>query len=152
MADIRDKSTVDAVAREFVANGRNKTQAMIAVGYDPAYSDSGKGHKLIYGNKRVIDAIAKIDAKHEKKLEHNRTIAIALLHKNIEYLTPAAESGDTRAISALTAVIRELSAISSLHSATTNVNNITKDVPQSSQEIEAGEEAAKVFKLKLANG
>ncbi len=63
MPNIKDQSTVEAIAREFTSNGRNKTRAMIAIGYDEAYSDSGKGHKSVYGNLRVIEAIKAIDDK-----------------------------------------------------------------------------------------
>ena len=74
MPSIKDNSTVQAIARIFCGEGkRNKTNTMIAVGYDEGYSNSGKGHKTVYENIRVKEAIAAIDAKGAEKQE--RTIA-----------------------------------------------------------------------------
>jgi hypothetical protein len=69
MPSIIDKSTVEAIAREFCSNGRNKTRAMINIGYDEGYSDSGKGHKTVFGNIRIKAAIRAIDAKSAEKQE-----------------------------------------------------------------------------------
>ena len=99
--------------------------------------------------KKRIDEIKAVVAE---ELTHTRTIAIKMLTKNIENLTEKAENGDIQACNALTTCIRELNAISNLHSNTSFVTTSNKDVPQSEKEIEAGQEAAAVFKLKLANG
>lgn len=132
-------------------NGYNAAEA-----YKDSYPNcKGNYNKLGFENKSkqgIKDAINKYKAKITEKIDFNRDIAISLLNKNIEYLTPKAESGDTQAITALTAVIRELSAISNLHSNTSFVKSSNDDIPQSDKEIEAGEEAAKIFKLRLANG
>jgi len=86
MPSIKDQSTVQAIAREFIDNGRNKTQAMITIGYDPVYADSGCGQKSVYGNIRTIDAIKAIDEQSRVDLgvtiasqqaEHQRLAALA---------------------------------------------------------------------------
>ena len=71
--NIKDDSTVEAIAREFTSNGRNKTQAMITVGYDPVYADGGRGQNSVYGNTRTKEAISRIDA--ELGAEAGRTVA-----------------------------------------------------------------------------
>lgn len=72
MPSIKDKSTVEAIARAFTSNGRNKTRAMAAIGYDDAYADSGKGQKTVYGNIRIIEAIRAIDDKDVAKMDLSR--------------------------------------------------------------------------------
>ena len=118
------------------------------------------------GNNKTLSAVAaenlrkpgikaevdKIKAKIAKKLEHNRETAIKMLTDSLTYLEEEVSKGNVQAINARTAIIRELSAISNLHSNTTNVNTSNKDIPQSEKEIEAGEAAAATFKLKIANG
>lgn len=139
-----------AFVENYCSNGYNAAKA-----YKDAYPNcNGNYDKLGHENKRkqgIKDAIEQYKAKITEKVDFDRSMAIKLLNKNIEYLTPKAEKGDTQAIQALTAVLRELSAISNLHSNTTNVNNTGKDIPQSDKEIEAGSAAAKVFKLRMAN-
>lgn len=70
MPSINDKSTVSMIARIFCANGRNKEKALLEAEYSKAYARS-KGMKL-YEDKRLIDAIAKIDAK--TALKQQRTV------------------------------------------------------------------------------
>lgn len=99
MPNIRDKSTVDAIARAFTGNcKRNKTRAMIEVGYDAVYADCGRGQKSVYGNIRVIEAIRAIDTKTQKKLDlsresqHNKlkeAFDIAKTAKNASAMTSA---------------------------------------------------------------
>ena len=72
MPSTRDNSTVQAIARAFTSNGRNKTEALKAVGYSDRYAET-RGIKEVYGNVRVKEAIAAIDAKGAEKQE--RTIA-----------------------------------------------------------------------------
>ncbi len=152
MPNIKDQSTVNAIAREFCSNGRKKGIALESVGYSKTYAlESGRGCNVVFSNVRVIAAIAKIDAKHEKKLDHTRDIAIKLLTDSLAHLEKEVLLGNVQAITARTAVIRELNAISNLHSNTTNVNNTGKEEAQSDQEIKAGTEAAKIFKIRMAN-
>lgn len=61
MPSIRDDSTVEAIARAFTSNGRKQEQAMIDVGYTPAYAKSYCGK--MWDNPRIIAAIRFIDAK-----------------------------------------------------------------------------------------
>lgn len=68
MPNIKDESTVKAIAREFVANGRNKGEALQAVGYSNAYAvDGGRGCAVVFSNVRVIEAIAELDAELSAK-------------------------------------------------------------------------------------
>ena len=63
MPSIKDKTTVDAIAREYCSNGRDKAQAMRTIGYAESCCKSGKAVGCVYGNVRIKDAIARIDAK-----------------------------------------------------------------------------------------
>ncbi len=72
MPCIKDKSTVEAIAREFTSNGRNKLEALKTIGYEPSYYNT-RGIGVVYSNVRIIAAIAEIDAKQAEKAE--RTIS-----------------------------------------------------------------------------
>ncbi len=74
MPSVKDKSTIEAIAREFCSNGRIKSLALEAVGYRERYSRTC-GLKL-YGNIRVIEAIAKIDKEKQVKYEWNEQKAL----------------------------------------------------------------------------
>ena len=67
MPSIRDKSTVEAIARGFIENKRNKTKGLLTAGYAKRYALTC-GQKL-YEDIRVKDAIAKIDAVSAEKAE-----------------------------------------------------------------------------------
>lgn len=67
MPSINDLNTVKAIAREYIANERNKEQALLTVGYKPSYARS-KGMKL-YANPRLTKEIARLDAKSAEKSE-----------------------------------------------------------------------------------
>ncbi len=71
MPNIKDDSTVEAIAREFCSNGRNKAEAMLDVGYEPSYARGGRGQGMVYGNERVKAAIARIDSKTEARSEYD---------------------------------------------------------------------------------
>lgn len=68
MPSIKDKSTVEAIARAFTSNGRNGEQALLSVGYSKAYARGGTSNKL-YSNVLVKAAIARIDEKSAVKQE-----------------------------------------------------------------------------------
>ncbi len=100
---------------EYCSNGMNASKA-----YKTAYPDCKTGWRC-HGAKNMTkhnikQAISKYMAENKAKIEHNRDIAIAQLNQNIAWLTPKAKTGDTQAIQALTGAIRELDAISNLHS------------------------------------
>lgn len=65
MPSIRDDNTVKAIAREYIANGRNKTQALLKVGYKAKYAET-TGIGVVYRNARVIAEIGKLEAKLAK--------------------------------------------------------------------------------------
>ena len=120
MPSIKDESTVEAIARAFTAGKRVKGEALRKVGYSRHYSEHA-GLKL-FGNVRVKAAIARIDGKAVAKMDHDRDIAVTLLNENLIALTERVGNGDVGAISARTAVIRELNAISNLHSSTVHTS------------------------------
>ena len=59
MPDIRQQSTVEALARAFTSNGRKQEQAMIDIDYSPNYARKYCGH--MWANPRLKAAIARID-------------------------------------------------------------------------------------------
>ena len=117
MPNIKDDSTVEAIAQEFTSNGRCKGKALEAIGYSKGYANT-QGIIVVYSNVRVKAAIAKIDAKTAKILDHDRAIAIDLLTSDYANLAIKAGKGDIQAIQARTSIVRELNAISQLHSIT----------------------------------
>ncbi len=62
MPNIKDESTVEAIARAFTSNGRNEEEALLEVGYSKSYARSGLGNR-VYSNVLLKEAIARIDAK-----------------------------------------------------------------------------------------
>jgi hypothetical protein len=60
MPNIKDQSTVEAIAREYCSNGRNKLEALKTIGYKESYYNT-RGLGVVYGNVRVIEAIRAID-------------------------------------------------------------------------------------------
>ena len=66
MPNIKDKTTVNAIARAYCSNGRNKLEALKTIGYSKSYY-STRGIGKVYSNVRVIAAIKAIDAKSVKK-------------------------------------------------------------------------------------
>ncbi len=138
MPDIRDNSTVEAIAQHFCGDGkRNKTRTMLKVGYGTGYADTGRGQEKVFGNARVIAAIARIDAKTAKKLDHDRTIAIDMLVADYANLADAADRGNIQAVQARTAIVRELNAISNLHSSTLHTDTEQQRVLADSEREEA---------------
>lgn len=125
MPDIRNKSTVKALAKEFVTNGRHETKTMKTIGYADTTAEH-RAHKVLR-SVVVKKEIARLDAKQADKLEHNRQIAIDSLNTSLVALEKLVKKGNVSAISAKTAVIRELDAISNLHSST--VYSEDKDTP-----------------------
>ncbi len=148
MPSIKDHTTVQAIAREYCSNGRNKTAAMVTVGYKQWYADGGRGQGIVYGNERVINAIEAIDSKRAVKAEHTREIAIEMLTSDRASLKEKADDGNIQAIQARTAITRELDAISNLHSSTITTKTEVKQFKTEDQPVL--EEAARALKLKLA--
>lgn len=66
MPNIKDDSTVEAIAREFTNNGRNKAKALETIGYSKGYANT-QGIIVVYSNIRVKEAIARIDAETKAK-------------------------------------------------------------------------------------
>ncbi len=83
MPSVKDKSTVEAIAREYCSNGRNEEKGLLAVGYSKNYARAGAGNK-VYSNVLVKAAIARIDAKTEKKQAVDRQYCIDKLQHIVE--------------------------------------------------------------------
>ena len=94
MPSIRDKSTIKALARAFIDNGRHKIKAMITVGYTPAYADSYCG--AMWGNMELIKEIDRIDAETEEKADMSRD---ALVKSQMAIVNTGTNSEKTRAAS-----------------------------------------------------
>ena len=143
MPSIKDKSTVEAIAREFCSNGRCKGEALRTIGYKDSYCNT-RGIGVVYSNTRIIDAIARIDAKTTAKLDHDRTIAIGILN---EALAIAREKHDSAGI---VQACRELDAISNLHSNTVvNKGDVMPAIDAALSDDLAG--VAQRYKLRIAN-
>ena len=99
MPNIRDQSTVEAIAREFCGEGkRNKTRTMVKIGYDEGYADSGKGHRTVFGNIRVCAAIKAIDDAETAK----NPLTIQSVLENIEWgIKKARDTNDLPALARL---------------------------------------------------
>ncbi len=159
MPSIRDESTVEVkpltavrqhFCREYCRNGHNGAQA-----YKTAYPGTKSGYNKHAARLMVIDGIkqeiSRIEAKTVEKMEHNRTIAIRLLNDNLVAVQVKADAGEVGAISARTAVIRELNAISNLHSATVHTPDAQVPVLEPA-EADARAAAAREYKLRLSKG
>ena len=142
MASIRDKSTIEIIAKTYCSNGRIKSLALQGAGYSKLYSERA-GLKL-FGNVQLIDAISRIDAKTAVKLDHDRTIAIKILN---EALAIARDKHDSAGI---VQACRELDAISNLHSNTiVNKGDVMPAIDAALSDELAG--VAERYKLRIAN-
>ena len=124
MPNIKDQSTVEAIALEFTTNGRNKGEALKKIGYSEGYSNT-QGIIVVYSNVRVIEAIAHLDAKTREKLEHNRDIAINLLNEALQMARIKKDNAG------MVQAIRELDAISNLHSQIINTTDQQRELTES---------------------
>ena len=67
MAIITDKNTVNAVAKTYVSNGRNREAALVSVGYSKSYAN--KMGKLIWERPEVIDAILREERRSAARID-----------------------------------------------------------------------------------
>ena len=147
MPNVNNPGTAEAIARAFTSNGRNEEQGLLTVGYSKQYARGGQGN-LVYSNVLVKAAIARIDRETGGKRDHDRAVSIELLRQNLALLSERANKGDIQAIQARTAVIRELNAISNLHSSTVHDKSSTdKALPPAEAAVIA--ELAEDYKRKL---
>lgn len=112
--DIRDKSTVEAIAREFTSNGRNKEKALRKIGYSDSYC-STKGIGEVYSNVRVIAAIKAIDEHRQVEADYGYDQAMQSLNDLIDTLTKQVKEGNLSAKSLLLQTLREKNDITGLH-------------------------------------
>ena len=100
----------------------NAYQSATKAGYAETTAKIACKHILEYV--RVIKAISRYKAKTKEKIDHDRTTAINLLTSNLNALRPLIvkdnikDKPNIQAVQAATAIIRELDAISGLHSQT----------------------------------
>ena len=123
MPDIRQESTIQALAQAFCNNDRCQEKAMVSVGYTKAYANSYCGK--MWENVQLLEAIKAIDDQRQAEYKHNYDIAVSLLRTDYAALQARAEQGDIQAIQARTAIIRELDSITGLHSQTINTADTT---------------------------
>jgi len=146
MPSIKDKSTVEAIARIYYGEGkRNKTETLKIVGYKPSYYKT-RGLGVVYSNVRVKEAMKAVEAETMEKHEHNQEIAINLLKSDYARLCPAADGGNIQAIQARTAIVRELNAITGQHSTTI----ITDDVQARALDAKQQAEADRIAGIRLS--
>ena len=69
MANRLSQEKANAIASEYMTNGHNKVQALLAVGYSVNYANHG-GLKLL-DNDRVKQAIARIQAKSKVSTDYD---------------------------------------------------------------------------------
>lgn len=112
MPNITNNETVQAIAREYCSNGLKKVEALVEAGYSESYARA-IGLKL-YDNVALKQAIEGIEAQKQAVSEHNYDTAVQMLRQRITWLDAKAEAGDTQAIQAQTAIIRELDCITGL--------------------------------------
>ena len=144
MPSIKDKATVEAIARVYCSEGkRNKTETLKIVGYSKGYYLGGRSAKVLWGNERVIEAIKAIDAEISEKLEHNRDIALSILREALKIARKEKNSRD------IVAVCREMNDITGLHKQIIETTDLSKPVLDD-VEREAVRDLARQYKLKLA--
>ena len=129
MPCIRDKSTIEAIAREFVSNGRCKQKALESVGYTENYAHA-RGLAVMFGNDRVKAEIARLDGETIAKYEHSRDKHVELLLYDYANLATKAQAGDIGAIQARTAIMREMSNVCHLGGTTVHA-----DKPEQAMEL-----------------
>ncbi len=80
MPSILNPETVDLIADNYCTNGFNKTKAMVDADYSPKYADTGHAHRIVFGNIRVKEVIA-------KKLADIKVESVATRQKRQEFWT-----------------------------------------------------------------
>ena len=123
----------------------NGVQSAKIAGYAGNDNTLAQTAHLLLRNNKIIQAGEKYRQEIASKLDHNREIAIKALNADYDRLEDKANNGDIQAIQARTAIMRELSAISNLHSTTINKNDIS-DSPRPADAIDKSRQ--KLLKLK----
>ncbi len=149
MPSIKDKSTVDAIAREFCSNDRSKAKALMAVGYSRFYSER-QGKKL-FNNVQLNEAIAKIDKETSEILDWNRITNLKACKEQLKALAPMIARGNIQAIQAATAVIRELNASNGQHSSIITNRDEPKPESRTTEEEAVLADTAAFYKNRMAN-
>ena len=72
MPDVRNQTTVQAIARAYMDCGRNKAKALVKVGYSRTYAYNGNCAKL-FAKPVVMEAIRKLEVELAEK--HGCTVA-----------------------------------------------------------------------------
>lgn len=115
MPCIKDDSTVEALAQAFTSNGRNQEQAMLEVGYAPAYANSYCG--TMWENERLIAAIGRIDSEKQTRSDYNYDESMRRKQVLLDAMMPTGEvPGDITAYTAKTCntILKQMDNISGL--------------------------------------
>ncbi len=97
----------------------------------------------------IIERKRTLQAQVAEKMEYTRVTALRMLQDNYAMLEHKASAGDTQAIQARTAIVREFNAISGLHSSTVNTNEQApaRFTPDEVAELKRAASAATSIKL-----
>ena len=128
----------------------NWCQSYLKAGYSECKGYQANAIRVLHKD-YIRQAVSDYRAKTGQVWSHDRQIAVDALNLNVLRLQAKADNGDVQAASAITACIRELNAISNLHSQT--VVTDTKPQPLTADQRALLEEQAKALtKPKLAAG
>jgi hypothetical protein len=126
----------------------NAYQSAIKAGY--AHNTARNTDSLILANIGVQEAIDEYKAELAEVLEHNREVAVQMLNNAATWAKPNAKEGNPQAIQAYLGAVRELNAISNLHSSKITTEHTP---PELSPELqEQARAAARIVKLRIAGG
>jgi hypothetical protein len=142
MPSIKDPTTVQAIAREYCSNGRDKAEAMRTIGYAESSCKSGRAVGDVYGNVRVKAAILAIDEAGAAKSE--TTIESVQEMYNAAYALAQTGNQPSAMVSAVTGIAR----LYGMDKQTT-VTEHTPDQPEG-QEADVLDTLNKEYKLKLS--
>ena len=122
MPKVDGLSAKEGAAIEYYCNPdsetyNNWTQSYKKAGYSLAKGWKQNGGKVLI-KPRIRQAIADYRDKTGQKWSHDRQVAVDGLNLNMIRLQAAADVGNIAAVNAITAIYRELDAISNLHTNT----------------------------------
>ncbi len=132
---------------ETFGNGKKSAQIAGYKGTDHYYA------RVASENVRKCEIIKRkgeLQAQVAEKMEYTRVTALRMLQDNYAMLEHKASAGDTQAIQARTAIVREFNAISGLHSSTVNTNEQAPARFTSDEVAELKRAASAATSIKLA--
>ena len=127
--------------QEYIVDS-NGTQAAIRAGYSIKTAQEQASQLLSI--LMVKEYISQLQAELGEKIDHDRDIAISILH---EALALARHKGDNQG---RVSACRELNSISNLHNQT--ITQMTAETPLTQEEQQALADVSRDYKLKLSTG